>query len=121
MLIAAWIVTALLALVFLGSGGAKAFIAKPRLQSQMGWVNDYSATSVKAIGILEIIGAFGLVLPVATGIAPILTPIAALALVVIMIGATVVHARRGETALAISNSVLVLLLLFAAAAWLFWV
>lgn len=97
MLIALWIINGLLALLFLASGVMK--VSRPRealASTGMTWAADYSDPSVKLIGAAEVIGALGLVLPILTGIAPVLSPIAALALAVIMIGAAVVHARRKE-------------------------
>ncbi|MET0162683.1 MAG: DoxX family protein [Microbacteriaceae bacterium] len=97
MLIAYWIVAGLLALAMLAAGAMKTVRPKPQLHAAgMAWVEDFSATQVKLIGIAEVLGALGLVLPMLTGIAPILSPIAAAALLVIMIGAAVVHVRRAE-------------------------
>ncbi|MGO3884665.1 MAG: DoxX family protein [Mycetocola sp.] len=98
MLIALWILNGVLALLMLAAGGMKT--VRPRsalINSGMAWAEDFSAGAVKLIGIAEVLGAIGLILPVATGIAPVLTPIAAAALTVIMAGAVVVHARRKET------------------------
>jgi len=61
-----------------------------------GWVEDFSAGSVKAIGALEVLAAVGLVLPAATDIAPVLVPLAALGLVLIMVGAVITRLRRHE-------------------------
>lgn len=47
-------------------------------------------------GVAEVLGAIGLILPALTGILPILTPLAALGLAIIMVGATVYHMRRHE-------------------------
>lgn len=97
MLIALWIITGLLALAFLGAGMMKLF--RPRsvlIDSGMPWAADFSAAAIKVIGSLEVVGAIGLVLPLLTSIAPILSPIAAVGLAVLMIGAVVVHARRRE-------------------------
>lgn len=98
MIIALWILNGLLALVFLAAGAMKALRSKDTLREGGGmeWVEDFSATSIRLIGIAEVLGAFGLILPLLTGIAPILTPIASAALAVIMIGATATHARRHE-------------------------
>jgi hypothetical protein len=81
----------------------------------MAYVEDFSGGAVKAIGAVEILAALGLVLPAVTGIAPVLVPLAALGLVVVMIGAAVVHARRGENQLIVPN--VVLLVLAAVVAW----
>ena len=81
----------------------------------MAWVDDFSPTSVRLIGTAEILGALGLVLPAVTGIAPILTPIAAVGLVVIMVGAAITHVRRKEPAIVPAN--IVLLVLAVVVAW----
>jgi hypothetical protein len=60
------------------------------------WVEDFSAGSVKAIGALEVLGAVGLILPALLDIAPVLMPLAALGLGLIMIGAAIVEFRRQE-------------------------
>lgn len=99
MLIALWIVNILLALAMLFAGGLKFAQPKEKLAARMGWVEDFSPTSIKLIGAAEVLGALGLVLPLATGIAPILAPIAAIGLLIIMLGAVVVHARRHEPTL----------------------
>lgn len=98
MLIASWIVAGLLALVFLGAGGMKLARPKPALASSgMAWVEDFTPAQVKLIGAAEVLGAIGLILPKLLGIAPVLSPIAGIALAVVMIGAVVVHVRRKET------------------------
>ncbi|WP_339134242.1 DoxX family protein [Streptomyces sp. f51] len=70
---------------------------------------------MKLIGAVEILGAVGLVVPAALGIAVVLTPLAALGLVLVMAGATVIHVRRREMSLVPVN--LVLLVLAAVVAW----
>jgi hypothetical protein len=69
---------------------------RDQLSSTMGWVEDFSAGTIKMIGTLEILAAVGLVLPGLTGIAPVLTPLAASGLVLLMIGAATAHMRRRE-------------------------
>lgn len=97
MIIALWIINALLALAFLGAGSMKLFRPQSALHAAgMTWTDDFSAPAVKLIGAAEIVGAFGLILPLLTGIAPVLTPIASTALAVVMLGAVVVHIRRKE-------------------------
>lgn len=99
MTIALFILNGLLALAFIGAGAMKALRPSPALAANgLAWVEDFSTPSVKLIGIAEVLGGLGLILPIATGIAPILTPIAAAALTVIMVGAVVVHVRRKEAA-----------------------
>lgn len=115
MTIALWIINVILALVFLGAGGMHAFQPQEKLvASGMGWAADNSPAFIKAIGWLEILGAIGLIVPMATDIAPILTPLAAIGLAVVMSGAVVTHARRKESvtteailvALAIASAVI---------------
>jgi hypothetical protein len=97
MIIALWIVNIVLALLFLAAGGMKALAPTPRLRERgMTWTDDFSTRAVTLIGIAEVIGAVGLIVPLATGILPLLTPIAAVCLAVLMGGAIGVHARRKE-------------------------
>jgi uncharacterized membrane protein YphA (DoxX/SURF4 family) len=91
-----WIAAGLLALAMLGAGVTKAAQSKDKLRKNMGWVDDYPDSMVKAIGVLEILAAIGLILPAVLDIAPILVPLAATGVAIIMIGAIVVHARRKE-------------------------
>lgn len=110
--VALWIIAGVLALLFFFSGTMKATQPVEKLAEKMGWVNDYSPGMVKLIGISEVAGALGLILPAALDIAPILTPLAATGLAAIMIPAAAVHLRRGET-----NAVPVNVVLFALAAF----
>jgi len=93
-----WIIAGLLAAVFLVAGANKLFISQEKLAKAPGggWVLDFSASFVKALGAVEILGAIGLILPGLLDIAPILVPLAAVGLAVIMVGATVVEFRRHE-------------------------
>lgn len=107
-----WIVTGVLALAFLAAGAMKLAQPKEKLAaSGMGWVDDFSAGAVKGIGLAEVLGAVGLVLPGLTGIAPVLVPLAALGLALTMVGAAVVHVRRGEQQMVAVNAVLLVLAL----------
>lgn len=91
-----WVLQVLLGIAFLGSGVTKATRERKQLMERMPYVEDLSDTQVTIIGLFEIAGGLGLVLPAATGIAPVLTPVAALGLVVVMIGAALLHIRRHE-------------------------
>lgn len=97
--LALWIVAGLLAVAYLAGGAGKVIIPKEKLAAtshSARWVEDFSAGSVKAIGALEVLAAVGLILPAALDIAPVLVPLAALGLVLIMIGATITRIRRHE-------------------------
>jgi uncharacterized membrane protein YphA (DoxX/SURF4 family) len=99
MTIAFWIVTGLTALAFIGAGLMKLARPVPALkEAGMGWVDDFSVPAIKLIALAEVIGGLGLIIPPLTNIAPILSPIAAVCLAVIMAGAVVVHVRRKEPA-----------------------
>src|SRR5262245_57156734 len=73
--VALWIVAGLLAAVLLGSS-AKTFVPKEKMAGMLGegsrWVEDFSPGALKAIGVLEFLGAVGLILPAALDIAPVL-------------------------------------------------
>lgn len=112
--IALWVVAGLLAAAYLVAGLLKSTQPKEKLQANMPWVEDYSAGTVRLIGIAEVLGALGLILPQATGIAPILTPIAATGLVIIQALAIRTHVRRGERQVLPANIALLLLALFVA-------
>lgn len=92
-----WIVQGLLAGLFLFSGGMKLLVPYEVLMS-MGSPNQIVLPElfVKFIGVAEVLGAIGLILPRLLGIRRGLTPLAAASLVIIMIGATVVTALSGE-------------------------
>ena len=111
MVIAYWIVAGLAALVFLAAGLMKLAQPKEKLKASLPWTEDFSATAIKLIGLAEVLGAIGLVAPLATGIAPILSPVAGLALAALMVGATVTHIRRSEPPIPVA---LVLIALAAA-------
>lgn len=92
-----WIAQVLLAIGFGLAGFMKVTAPIEQLeQSGMTFVNDYGAGMVRFIGISEILGALGLILPAALRIKPILTPIAAVGLSIIMILATIYHISNHE-------------------------
>lgn len=95
--IALWIVAGLMAATFLASGVQKMVQSRKKLiDGGYGWAEDLSDGSVRAIGLLEALGAIGLVLPALLDIAPVLVPVAATGLVLLMGGAIVTHLRRKE-------------------------
>jgi len=94
---ALWIVQGLLALLFLFAGGMK--LVMP-IEAMKGPV-ELPGLFMRFIGVCEVLGGLGLVLPQLTQILPGLTPLAAAGLVIIMIGATVVSAMGGGIAAAL--------------------
>ena len=112
-----WIVAGLLAVVYLVAGTAKLIVPKEKLAATPGggWIEDFSAGSVKAIGALEVLAAVGLVLPAVLDIAPVLVPLAAVGVGLLMAGAMITHLRRHEAVGVVLN--LAYLALAAFVAW----
>jgi uncharacterized membrane protein YphA (DoxX/SURF4 family) len=112
---ALWTAQVLLAAIFLATGLTK--LAQPRAQlaaGPMSWAADVTDAEFRAVGLLEVLGALGLVLPGALGIAPVLTPVAAVGLALTMVGAIATHVRMGETDRLAVPIVLLALTLFVA-------
>jgi uncharacterized membrane protein YphA (DoxX/SURF4 family) len=95
--VALWIAQALLAVIFLFAGGMKLVMPVEELTAQM----PMPGLLVRVIGVVEVLGGLGVILPWLTGIRPGLTPLAAAGLVIIMIGATVVTLMIADIALAL--------------------
>lgn len=108
-----WILQIILAIIFLLAGANKAFNYN-KAKEQMTWMKNTSKGLVLFIGAAEILGAIGLIVPYALGIAPILTPIAALALVVVMVLASLFHAKRKEFSSIGANILFIILLIIIA-------
>ena len=94
-----FIAQGLLAAVFALTGGAKLLLPKQTLQKRMHWAVSGPRWRIKLLGLAEVLGGVGLVVPGATGIAQALTPMAALCLAVLMAGAIATHRRLGERVL----------------------
>jgi uncharacterized membrane protein YphA (DoxX/SURF4 family) len=103
-----WIAQIVLSLGFLGFGYAHALgFERASTRPRSAWMADVGRDNLRIIGILEILGAVGLILPAATGVLPWLTPVAATALAILMVFAVVFHLRRsGESANAVFNAIL---------------
>ena len=107
---ALWIVQGLLAALFLFAGGMKLVLPLEKLAGPVpipGWF-------IRFIGVAEVLGAIGLVLPGLLRIRPGLTPLAAVGLVIIMTGATVMTLLTGDVTSAVVPLVAGLLLVFVA-------
>ncbi len=91
---ALWIVQGLLALLFLCAGGMKLIVPIAMLTAQMPL--PLPGSFLKFIGVAEVTGAMGLILTGLSRIRPMLTPLAACSLLMIMIGATTVTLAAGE-------------------------
>ena len=116
--LALWIVAGVLAVAYLFGGGGKVILPKDKIRSMSAaarWVDDFSAGAVKTIGALEVLAAAGLILPAVLDIAPVLVPLAALGLVLLMTGAAVTRLRRHELKYMVAD--LIYLALAAFVAW----
>ncbi|MET7622388.1 DoxX family protein [Streptomyces sp. NPDC005408] len=113
--VAYWIVAGLLALLYLYGGGIKVVQTREQLQPMMGWVDRTPMPAVRTIGVLEGLGAIGLILPPLTSIAPWLALAAAIGFVLLQIGATTVHLSRGDRQIGLN---IALILAAAATIWL---
>jgi hypothetical protein len=124
--LALWIVAGVLAAVLLVSSCVKLFVSKDKLASLLQkagpaaqvageWTRDFSPGALKALGLVELLGAVGLILPAALGIAPVLVPLAATGTVLLFIGAVIMRLRRGERATIVVD--LVYLAMAAFVAW----
>lgn len=112
--VALWVAQILLALTFGMAGVMKTTQPKDTLQEKLPWVQDFSPGTVRFIGAVELLAAIGLILPAVTGLATILTPLAATGLVIVQALAAVTHVRRRELAAVVFNVVLMALALFVA-------
>ncbi len=112
-----WVAQVLLALLYGWAGYMKTFRPPAELK-MMPWAVEMQSLT-RFIGIVELLGALGMILPIPTGILPWLTPLAAIGLTVIQILAIAFHARRGETAKSLPLN-LVLLVLSVFVVWGRW-
>ncbi len=96
--------------VFMYFGLLKMFLPLEKIEKKVSWAHDYPYSRLKFFGFLEVLGALGLVLPHFLNIFPILTPVAATALAMIMAGAAMVHLRRDEFGMIALNIFIIFLL-----------
>ena len=78
------------------AGIMKSFQPKEKLEPKLPWVKDFSVAIVKLVGVSELLGGIGLIAPWATGIEPVLTPLAAVGIGIIMLLAAVYHFQHKE-------------------------
>ena len=112
-----WILAVVLAVAFVASGTLKLSMQREDLIDRTPYVEDFPHWTIQAIGVLEILGAVGLLLPGILNVATILVPLAAAGLAITMVFAVLVHARRGDPTMTALPS-MVLALLSVAVAWL---
>lgn len=116
-----WILQVLMAILFMNSGISKSTLGIPALMAkgQTG-VEKLPIPFIRFIGISEILGAIGLILPALLHIAPKLTVISAICLGFIMIPASVIHYQRKEYKTVIGNCVVLAICIFIAYGRIYW-
>lgn len=120
MVIVLWIVRVVVALAFLMPGGSKAF-RRTMPSKKPGEAGSAIPFPMRLLGVAEILGALGLILPVATGIAPVLTILAAICLGIVVLGASTYHLTRKEYQSLGFTLALFILALFIVIGHLVWV
>jgi len=109
-----WILQGLLAFMMLAPGAMKLTNSNPELikkgNGRMDWAEDVSPTAMKFIGLVEVLAAFGLILPQLLNIQPILTPIAAIGVILTMLGALALHIKRGDEPKSLGINMMILLI-----------
>lgn len=110
-----WIAQSLLAVLFFMTGVIKLAMPIEKIAEMLPWVANAPAALVRFIGISELLGAVGLVLPAALRIIPYLTPLAAVGVAIVMVLATAFHLFRGEVA-----HILVPIVVFFIAVFIAW-
>lgn len=98
--IAHWTVAGLLVAFYLYAGAVKVIRSPDRLRPMTAWVDRVPLPAVRALGTIEILGALGLLLPPATGIAP--WPAPAIGFVLLQIGAIAVHLTGEDRRIALN-------------------
>lgn len=111
---ALWVAQGLVALAMLGAGTTKVVTPIEQLAKSMAWIPDFAPLAVRAIGVAEVLGAVGLILPAALRILPRLTPLAALGLTALMLGAVQTELGVAGPGQAVAPAVFALLSLFIA-------
>jgi uncharacterized membrane protein YphA (DoxX/SURF4 family) len=107
-----WVAQVLVAGVFCYAGFAKLTTPIPVLSKMMAWTGQYPEMFVRIIGVIDLAGGLGILLPSLTRIMPRLTVIAAMAATVLQLLAIAFHFSRGEGALTPLNFILLALILF---------
>lgn len=93
---ALWALQAVLAAVFLATGLNKLLRPKVWMVAMSHWWQAWPPGAIKALGVAELLGVAGLVLPWTTGIERVLTPLAAIGMAVVLVGAAATHLRYRE-------------------------
>lgn len=109
-----WILQAVISAIFMYSGVNKSIFSIRKLvyEKEQTGVENLSLPFVRFIGISEILGAIGLILPWWSGILPVLTPVSAILFAFIMIPAAIIHYKRKEPKNVLTNAILFCICIF---------
>ncbi|GLR83820.1 DoxX family protein [Bradyrhizobium iriomotense] len=107
-----WIAQILICFVFTSAGLVKLLTPIPQLAAMMPWTGEHSEAFVRVIGLIDLAGGIGILMPALTRILPRLTVLAALGCTVLQVIAIGFHVSRGEAAVTPLNLVLLALALF---------
>jgi uncharacterized membrane protein YphA (DoxX/SURF4 family) len=107
-----WIIQGLIAAMFAMTGFMKLSKSRDEIKARngMNWAENVSGSQLKLIGLAELLAAIGLIIPQLTGILLWMTPLAAIGLILIMVGAMVLHKQRGDGPKPISLNIMLMLL-----------
>lgn len=94
---ALWIAQSMLAFIMIAAGTPKLLLPRARLVAKMPWTQDTPEPLVRMLGLAEVLGAVGLIVPRLVGVATFLTPIAAGCLGLVLVGALATKLRAHES------------------------
>ena len=114
MTIALWIVAGIFAVGFVSGGIVKLTWPHERYAEKLGWPKDFTSGQVRFMGVVEVLGGLGLVVPGLLGIVPVLVPVAASGMALYMAGAVTERIRRGEYRELLGDLVFLLGMIFVA-------
>lgn len=112
--IALWIVASLFGFAYIGGGIIKISMSHEKYAAKNQWAQDFSPAKVRIMGMIEILGGVGLIVPGLLDVAPVLVPVAASGLALYMAGAVTERVRRGEWSHLLGDLVFLSAMLFVA-------
>lgn len=104
-----WTLQGLLSFIFILSGYVKLSKPKEEVQKRMAFTEDFTAAGIKVIGLMELLGGLGVLLPALLGVLPVLAPVSATGLALIQLLAAFVHKRRKEHVMMAGNVIVFVL------------
>jgi len=114
MKILTWVLRVLLAAAYTMAGFTKLLQPYEKLLVKMSWAENFSPTIVKLIGLIELLGVLGFMLPIILKIKPRISILALRGLALTMVGAFITHLLRGEIGMLIVPIILLAITLFVA-------